>query len=316
MQVLEPTASGRRPPALVLLGLPAQHQHRVPEGSRAMAGIGCHFMATWMDRSTAPSRRWAARACPGWASALHHEQHVFANLGDGTYFHSGLLAIRQSIAAGVNITYKILYNDAVAMTGGQPVGERPEGHSVLQIAQSMRAEGRRRSPSSPTSPRSTRACKACPRASRPAPRPLDAVQREFREIKGTTVIIYDQTCATEKRRRRKRGTLADPAGAWSSTSWSARAAATAACSPTACGGAAGDRVRPQARINQSSCNKDIPASRASAPASSPSKAAAQEEGQGPGPSPFELARCPCPSRCAAGESRPGASWWPASAAPA
>ena len=100
---------------------------------------------SWRPGWTAPpsaSRRWAARACPGSASSRSRtEQHVFANLGDGTYFHSGLLAIRQSIAAGVNITYKILYNDAVAMTGGQQVGERPEGHSVIQIAHSLLAEG-------------------------------------------------------------------------------------------------------------------------------------------------------------------------------
>jgi indolepyruvate ferredoxin oxidoreductase len=100
----------------------------VPEGSRAMAGIGCHFMAIWMDRSTVGFTQMGGEGVPWVGQApFTTDQHIFANLGDGTYFHSGLLAVRQSIAAGVNITYKILYNDAVAMTGGQQVGERPEG---------------------------------------------------------------------------------------------------------------------------------------------------------------------------------------------
>ncbi len=133
----------RRPPALVLLAAarttPAP---RVPEGSRAMAGIGCHYMAVWMDRSTITFTQMGGEGVPWVGQApFTTDKHIFANLGDGTYFHSGLLAIRQSIAAGVNITYKILYNDAVAMTGGQQVGERPEGHSVLQIMQSLVAEG-------------------------------------------------------------------------------------------------------------------------------------------------------------------------------
>jgi indolepyruvate ferredoxin oxidoreductase len=109
-----------------------------------------------MDRATVGFTQMGGEGVP-WVGQqpFSHDQHMFANLGDGTYFHSGLLAVRQSIAAGVNITYKILYNDAVAMTGGQQVGERPEGHSVVQIAQSMRAEGAARSPSSPTSRKST-----------------------------------------------------------------------------------------------------------------------------------------------------------------
>ena len=142
-----------------------------------------------------------------------NDQHIFANLGDGTYFHSGLLAIRQSIAAGVNITYKILYNDAVAMTGGQQVGERPEGHSVLQIAEELRR--RRRAASSSSSPTSRRSTHGVERWSPASPSTTATsstrIQRELREITGRTVIIYDQTCATEKRRRRKRGTLVDPA---------------------------------------------------------------------------------------------------------
>jgi len=196
-------------------GCPHNTSTRVPEGSRAMAGIGCHFMATWMDRSTIGFTQMGGEGVP-WVGQqpFSNEGHVFANLGDGTYFHSGSLAIRQAIAAGVNITYKILYNDAVAMTGGQQVGERPEGHSVVQIAQSMRAEGVVKITIVTDEPEKYADAKhqGLPEGIAVRHRDtLDAVQREFRELKGCTVIIYDQTCATEKRRRRKRGTLVDPA---------------------------------------------------------------------------------------------------------
>ncbi|MDO9133433.1 indolepyruvate ferredoxin oxidoreductase family protein [Hydrogenophaga sp.] len=194
-------------------GCPHNTSTKVPEGSRAMAGIGCHFMTIWMDRATVGFTQMGGEGVP-WVGQqpFSHDQHMFANLGDGTYFHSGLLAVRQSIAAGVNITYKILYNDAVAMTGGQQVGERPEGHSVVQIAQSMRAEGAVKITIVTDEPEKYAGVKGLPEGIAIQHRDLlDAVQREFREIKGTTVIIYDQTCATEKRRRRKRGTLVDPA---------------------------------------------------------------------------------------------------------
>ena len=193
-------------------GCPHNTSTRVPEGSRAMAGIGCHFMTIWMDRATVGFTQMGGEGVP-WVGQqpFSHDQHMFANLGDGTYFHSGLLAVRQSIAAGVNITYKILYNDAVAMTGGQQVGERPEGHSVVQIAQSMRAEGAVKITIVTDEPEKYDSVKGLPEGIAIQHRDtLDAVQREFREIKGTTVIIYDQTCATEKRRRRKRGTMVDP----------------------------------------------------------------------------------------------------------
>ena len=193
-------------------GCPHNTSTRVPEGSRAMAGIGCHFMATWMDRATVGFTQMGGEGVP-WVGQqpFSSEKHVFANLGDGTYFHSGLLAIRQSIAAGVNITYKLLYNDAVAMTGGQPVGERPEGHSVLQIAHSLVAEGVRRLTVVTDEP-AKYAGAALPAGVQVEHRDeLDRLQREFRELEGTTVLLYDQTCATEKRRRRKRGTMADPA---------------------------------------------------------------------------------------------------------
>jgi indolepyruvate ferredoxin oxidoreductase len=194
-------------------GCPHNTSTKVPEGSRAMAGIGCHFMTIWMDRSTNGFTQMGGEGVP-WVGQqpFTHDQHIFANLGDGTYFHSGSLAVRQSIAAGVNITYKILYNDAVAMTGGQQVGERPEGHSVVQIAQSMRAEGVVKIIIVTDEPEKYAHTDGLPEGIAIEHRDeLDRIQREFRTIKGTTVIIYDQTCATEKRRRRKRGTLVDPA---------------------------------------------------------------------------------------------------------
>ncbi|MBC7438081.1 MAG: indolepyruvate ferredoxin oxidoreductase family protein, partial [Bdellovibrionales bacterium] len=210
MQVLEVKAD-RQP--WFCSGCPHNTSTKVPEGSRAMAGIGCHFMSIWMDRSTVGFTQMGGEGVP-WVGQqpFTTDQHIFANLGDGTYFHSGMLAVRQSIAAGVNITYKILYNDAVAMTGGQQVGERAEGHSVVQIAQSMRAEGAARITIVTDEPEKYDNVKGLPEGIVVQHRDvLDAVQREFREIKGTTVIIYDQTCATEKRRRRKRGSMVDPA---------------------------------------------------------------------------------------------------------
>ena len=193
-------------------GCPHNTSTQVPEGSRAMAGIGCHFMVLWMDRETHGFTQMGGEGVP-WVGQqpFVNDDHIFANLGDGTYFHSGILAIRQSIAAGVNITYKILYNDAVAMTGGQRVGERPEGHSVLQIAQSMRAEGAQRISVVTDEPEKYEGAGLVDGVAVFHRDALDRIQREMRGILGCTVIIYDQTCATEKRRRRKRGTLADPA---------------------------------------------------------------------------------------------------------
>jgi indolepyruvate ferredoxin oxidoreductase len=193
-------------------GCPHNTSTKVPEGSRAMAGIGCHFMSLWMDRSTTGFTQMGGEGTP-WIGQQHfsHENHVFANIGDGTYFHSGILAIRQSIAAGINITYKILYNDAVAMTGGQRIGERAEGHSVVQIAQSMRAEGAVVIKVVTDEPEKYNGVALAEGVMVHHRDELDTVQRQLREIKGCTVIIYDQTCATEKRRRRKRGTMVDPA---------------------------------------------------------------------------------------------------------
>ena len=193
-------------------GCPHNTSTKVPEGSRAMAGIGCHFMSWWMDRSTAGFTQMGGEGTP-WVGQqpFVNDQHIFANIGDGTYFHSGILAVRQSVAAGVNITYKILYNDAVAMTGGQPIGERSEGHTTLQIAQSMRAEGAKRIAIVTDEPEKYDGADLVADVNVYHRTLLDQVQREMREVKGCSVIIYDQTCATEKRRRRKRGTMVDPA---------------------------------------------------------------------------------------------------------
>ncbi|MBA1275870.1 indolepyruvate ferredoxin oxidoreductase family protein [Stutzerimonas azotifigens] len=191
-------------------GCPHNSSTKVPEGSRAMGGIGCHYMTQWMDRSTETFTQMGGEGATWIGQAPFTETpHVFQNLGDGTYFHSGQLALRAAVAAGVNITYKILYNDAVAMTGGQPIdGEL----RVDQLSQQVFAEGVKRIALVSDEPdkyptRETFASIVTFHHRRE----LEAVQRELREFKGVSVIIYDQTCATEKRRRRKRGKLADPA---------------------------------------------------------------------------------------------------------
>ena len=164
-----------------------------------------------MDRSTSTFTQMGGEGVTWVGQApFTKDAHVFANLGDGTYFHSGLLAIRQSIAAGVNITYKLLYNDAVAMTGGQRVGERPEGHSVLQIMNSLKSEGVAKLVIVTDEPAKYDGVALAEGVTVHHRDELDRIQREFRTLKGCTAIIYDQTCATEKRRRRKRGTLATP----------------------------------------------------------------------------------------------------------
>jgi indolepyruvate ferredoxin oxidoreductase len=205
------TDTGERAPWFCS-GCPHNTSTRVPEGSRAVAGIGCHYMTVWMDRSTSTFTQMGGEGVP-WVgqAAFTNEKHIFANLGDGTYFHSGLLAIRQSIAAGVNITYKVLYNDAVAMTGGQQVGERAEGHSVLQIQKSLTSEGVKKLVIVTDEPAKYQGVALEAGVTVHHRDELDRIQRELREIPGTTALIYDQTCATEKRRRRKRGKMVDPA---------------------------------------------------------------------------------------------------------
>jgi indolepyruvate ferredoxin oxidoreductase len=242
-------------------GCPHNTSTNVPEGSRALAGIGCHYMSMWMDRKTETFSQMGGEGV-AWIGQMHFsgDKHVFVNLGDGTYFHSGLLAIRAAIAASANITYKILYNDAVAMTGGQPV----DGVlTVPQIAQQVGAEGAKRIVVVTDEPEKYQAggkmAGLLPAGIDVFHRDrLDAVQRELRDTQGTTVLIYDQTCATEKRRRRKRGAYPDPAR-------------RAFINDAVCEGCGDCSVQSNClsvepldtplgtkrKINQSSCNKDF-----------------------------------------------------------
>ncbi|MGF7175979.1 indolepyruvate ferredoxin oxidoreductase family protein [Azospirillum doebereinerae] len=191
-------------------GCPHNTSTRVPEGSKAMAGIGCHFMASWMDRSTGGLSQMGGEGVAWVGQApFSTRPHMFQNLGEGTYFHSGILAIRQAVAAGVNITYKILFNDAVAMTGGQPV-DGPI--SVEAITRQLNAEGVARIAVVSDAPDKYGTCAGlAPFTTVHHRDDLDAVQRELRDLPGVTALVYEQTCAAEKRRRRKRGTLPDPA---------------------------------------------------------------------------------------------------------
>ncbi|KAF1028471.1 MAG: hypothetical protein GAK40_00918 [Burkholderia plantarii] len=192
-------------------GCPHNTSTKVPAGSIAQAGIGCHFMASWMERDTMGLIQMGGEGVDWAAHAMFTAtRHVFQNLGDGTYFHSGILAIRQAVAARATLTYKILYNDAVAMTGGQPV----DGSlSVPQIARQVEAEGVSRLVVVSDEPgkydgQRDRFAPGTTFHHRDA---LDDVQRMLRDIDGVTVLIYDQTCAAEKRRRRKKGEYPDPA---------------------------------------------------------------------------------------------------------
>ncbi len=236
-------------------GCPHNTSTTVPEGSKAMAGIGCHYMVTWMDRDTDTFTQMGGEGVP-WSAIQHFtdETHRFANLGDGTYFHSGLLAIRASVAAKTNITYKVLYNDAVAMTGGQThdgalspeiithqlhgegvapiylLSDRPDVYDPADLAPGVTVHHRDE---------------------------LDAISRAVREIPGTSAIVYEQTCAAEKRRRRKRGLMEDPKK-------------RVFINPAVCEGCGDCSVQSNCvsvepvetpmgrkrRINQSTCNKD------------------------------------------------------------
>ena len=189
-------------------GCPHNSSTKVPKGSTAASGIGCHVMASWMDRETVGYAQMGGEGVPHVvASKFNGGKHIFQNLGEGTWYHSGSLAIRQAVAAGTNITYKILYNDAVAMTGGQPV-DGPV--SVAGIAQTCRAEGVERIALVSDDITKFRHADFPQRTSFHDRAELDTLQRELRDIPGVTVLIYEQTCATEKRRRRKRGTMQDP----------------------------------------------------------------------------------------------------------
>ncbi len=190
-------------------GCPHNTSTKVPEGSTAMGGIGCHSIAPLMRADTMPPAHMGGEGAQ-WAG-LHHftdTEHVFQNIGDGTYFHSGLMCVRNSVVSGANITYKILYNDAVAMTGGQPV-DGPL--SVYDIVRQVQAEGVSKTVVVSDQPEQFKGSNL--------PRDIDLyhrddillVQQQLREIKGTSIIIYEQTCAAEKRRRRKTGKFPDPA---------------------------------------------------------------------------------------------------------
>ena len=204
-----------RPPAEInrmpyfCSGCPHNTSTRVPEGSRANGGVGCHFMAYWMDRDVGYATQMGGEGIPWVGQAPFVEtDHIFQQLGDGTYYHSGSIAIRAAVAAGVNITYKILFNDAVAMTGGQPV-DGPL--TVPQISHQVHNEGVKRIAIVTDEPDKYDRSQFAPGVTISHRSDLDYVQRELRQITGTTILIYDQTCAAEKRRRRKRGTFPDPA---------------------------------------------------------------------------------------------------------
>ena len=189
-------------------GCPHNTSTKVPEGSRAYAGIGCHYMVQWMDRSTTGFTHMGAEGA-NWIgeSLFSNRQHVFQNLGDGTYNHSGIQAIRAAVSAGTTITYKILYNDAVAMTGGQKNDGSLDAYRIAAEVQAMGVEelvvvyDEKEDVDEAQFPSGV---KIHPRAD------LMALQNRLQEVKGVTVILYVQTCAAEKRRRRKRGAFPDP----------------------------------------------------------------------------------------------------------
>ena len=238
-------------------GCPHNTSTRVPEGSRALAGIGCHYMALWMDRRTDTVSQMGGEGV-SWLGQMHFtsDRHVFVNLGDGTYFHSGLLAVRAAIAAKASVTYKILYNDAVAMTGGQPVDGTL---TVPQIAQQVTGEGAVRVLVVSDEPEKYAGRQGLPDSVTVHHRKdFDALQLELRDTAGVSVLIYDQTCATEQRRRRKRGEAVDPP----------RRAFINAAVCEGCGDCSVASnclsVEPletplgtKRKINQSSCNKDF-----------------------------------------------------------
>ena len=238
-------------------GCPHNSSTKVPEGSRALAGIGCHYMVLWMDRETSTFTHMGAEGVTWVGQApFTNEKHVFTNLGDGTYFHSGILAIRAAVSAKVNITYKILFNDAVAMTGGQEFdGPLDPGMITRQIA----AEGvgpiivvTDEPEKYPDDYKWAEGVTVRHRSE------LMDVQRELRDCPGVSAMIYDQTCASEKRRRRKKGEYPDPAK-------------RAVINEAVCEGCGDCSVQSNClsvepletelgrkrQINQSSCNKDF-----------------------------------------------------------
>jgi len=206
---LNPEKSPMRRIPYFCAGCPHNTSTVVPEGSRALAGIGCHYMAQWMDRETATFTQMGGEGA-SWIgeSPFSSTSHVFQNIGDGTYFHSGLLAIRACVSAGVNITYKILFNDAVAMTGGQSFDGPLD---VPRISRQVHAEGVQAIAVVTDDPQKYPPDADWAPGVKVYGRELLArVQRQMREVEGTSVIIFDQTCAAEKRRRRRRGLMETP----------------------------------------------------------------------------------------------------------
>ena len=238
-------------------GCPHNRSTPVPEGSRALAGIGCHWMATLVNPQQTATASHMGGEGTMWLGQqpFTRQDHVFANIGDGTYAHSGSLAIRQAIAADVPITYKILFNGFVSMTGGQPI---EGGMTPVQILAELAAEGVKKMALVADEPERYAGVPLPPGVSLRHRDAMDETQREFREFKGVSVILYDQPCATERRRLRKRGKWADPA-------------IRTFIHPEVCEGC-GDcgrvsncmAIEPletefgrKRRINQSSCNKDF-----------------------------------------------------------
>jgi indolepyruvate ferredoxin oxidoreductase len=214
---LDAKARAQARPRLTLLrtpwfcpGCPHNTSTKVPEGSCALGGVGCHLMAVMMGRNTLTISHMGGEGA-AWLGVAGHSgtQHVFANMGDGTYFHSGLLAIRAAVAAKVNITYKLLFNDAVAMTGGQAIDGTL---TVPQLTRQLAAEDVARIIVMSDEPEKYKGVTDfAPGVEIRHRERLDETQRELRETRGVSALVYDQTCAAEKRRRRKRGSFKDPA---------------------------------------------------------------------------------------------------------
>lgn len=261
-QAAAPAATGLVRMPSFCAGCPHNTSTRVPDGSIAMGGIGCHGLATWLpERKTVALSHMGGEGAPwiGQAPFLKRK-HIFQNLGDGTYFHSGLLAVRACVAANVNITYKILLNGAIAMTGGQPIeGQNFDGAiTAPRVAAQLIAEGVRKVAVVTDDVSRHDPKQFPPQVTFHHRDDLDAVQRELREIEGVTAIVYDQSCATERRRLRKRGKVPDP----DIRLW---------INPDVCEGCGDCGVQSNCvalepvetslgrkrRINQSVCNKDI-----------------------------------------------------------
>ncbi len=236
-------------------GCPHNSSTKVPTGSQAHAGIGCHYMVQWMDRSTQTFTQMGAEGMP-WTSIANYvdDEHRFVNIGDGTYYHSGLLAIRGGVASGVNVTYKVLYNDAVAMTGGQAIDGNltPE-----QITHQLKAEGVSPIYLVTDEPERYQQGDLASGVVLEDREQLDQVMRKLRTLKGCNAIVYAQTCAAEKRRRRKRGLLEDP-----NTRMFIHSAVCEGCGDCSAQSNCVS-IEPletpmgrKRKINQSSCNKD------------------------------------------------------------